>query len=345
MFICSAAANAQDNQLPPPPLPVDPTPLEQLLSAQEKEQLKKSGNAQKQVETYLKISDTHLDAALVAINASDTAGAERELDIYNKIIAETVKTAFGREDKKRRLSKKIEQKLFKQIKTLESIERLFPEERAAFAEAALKHARQMRIQALNEAFAGGEILKDPEEQKKPGAQNKNIPPLSFMGGSVRTTTQIPGDYLNEEEDDHVRKAQKPDERAKVFMKIADRRLAALAGIKPPDPTDKKALKKAEEEEREWGPLPKLSRAELLKHYARAIEELIAKLEDAHERNPKSSDLPRALVVIRDATDNHLKILRALSSEMKEDDETRALATALEQAEMANQGARNGLKGK
>jgi hypothetical protein len=129
------------------------------------------------------------------------------------------------------------------------------------------------------------------------------------------------------------------------MKIADRRLAALAGIKPPDPTDKKALKKAEEEEREWGPLPKLSRAELLKHYARAIEELIAKLEDAHERNPKSSDLPRALVVIRDATDNHLKILRALSSEMKEDDETRALATALEQAEMANQGARNGLKGK
>jgi len=352
MFACSAGASAQDNRLPPPPLPVDPTPLEQLLSAQEKESLKKTDDAQKLVDAYLKISDTHLDAALAAINASDSATAERELDIYNKTIAETVKIAFAREDKKRRLSKKIEQKLYKQIKTLETIERLFPEDRVAFAESALKQARQMRIQALNEAFAGGEILKDPEEQKKPGVPSKNNPPnnlmsplqMNFMGGSARTRTQIPGDYLNEEEDDLVRKAQKPDDRAKVFMKIADRRLAAITGVKV-DPTDKKAQKKAEEEERDWGPLPKLSRADLLRHYARAVEELIAKLEDAHERNPKSSDLPRALVVIKDATDRHLQILRALSPETKDEAEAHALATAIEQAETANQGAREGLKGK
>jgi hypothetical protein len=351
MFACSAAV-AQDDRLPPPPLPVDPTPLEQLLSAQEKESLKKTDDAQKLVDAYLKISETHLDAALAAINASDSASAERELDIYNKTIVETVKTAFAREDKKRRLSKKIEQKLYKQIKTLETIERLFPEDRVAFAESALKQARQTRIQALNEAFAGGEILKDPEEQKKPGGPGKNNPPnnlmspqsMNFMGGNARTRTQIPGDYLNEEEDDQVRKAQKPDDRAKVFMKIADRRLAAITGVKV-DPTDKKAQKKAEEEEREWGPLPKLSRADLLGHYARAIEELIAKLEDAHERNPKSSDLPRALVVIKDATERQLQILRALSPETKDEAEARALATAIEQAEMANQGASKGLKGK
>ncbi|HSE96802.1 MAG TPA: hypothetical protein VLD57_00940, partial [Blastocatellia bacterium] len=88
-----------------------------------------------------------------------------------------------------------------------------------------------------------------------------------------------------------------------------------------------------------------SRAEALRHYTRAIEEVITKLEDAHERNPKSSDLPRALTALKESTDRQLEILRTLSPEMKDEAETRALASALEQAEMANQGARQGLKGK
>ncbi|HET9531733.1 MAG TPA: hypothetical protein VFQ92_15350 [Blastocatellia bacterium] len=352
LSVFAAGSNAQSNQLPPPPLPVDPTPLEVLLSAQDKEELKKASSPQKKVEAYLKIADIHLDAALAAINASNSALAERELDIYNKTIDEAAKTAFSQDDKKRRLSKKLEQKLYKQLRTLETIERLFPLERVAFAEAAIKNARQTRVQALNAAFAGGEILKVPDEEEKKPANtkpSKSNPPDNFappfsmrLTGGARKAAQIPGDYLNEEEDDQVRRAQKADERAKVFMKIADRRLAALTetGI---DPTDKKAQKKAEEELREWGPLPKLSRAELLRHYARAIEELITKLEDAHERNPKSSELPRALTVIKDATDRHLQILRALTPEMRDEAENRALITAIEQAEMANQGARKGLQ--
>ncbi|HWP43027.1 MAG TPA: hypothetical protein VNO14_07320 [Blastocatellia bacterium] len=349
LLMCGASAYAQSTQLPPPPLPVDPTPLEELLSPEEREKIEKTSDPKKLVERFLKIADTHLDAALDAINASDTARAERELDIYNKTIAEAAKIAFSDEDKKRRLSKKIEQKLYKHIRTLETIERLFPVERAPFAEAALKHARETRIEALNTAFAAGDILKSPDEQKRSGktTPGKNNPPqnfflMRFSSESAPSGTQIPGDYLNEEEDEHVRQAQKPDERAKVFMKIADRRLAAITGTSI-DPSDKKAQKKAEEEERKWGPLPKLSRSELLSHYTRAIEELITKLEDAHERNPKSSDLPRALAVLRDATDRHLQILRSLSSEVKDEAESRALAAAIEQAEMANKGAREGLK--
>ncbi|HSE97972.1 MAG TPA: hypothetical protein VLD57_06835, partial [Blastocatellia bacterium] len=182
LTICAASAHAQSYQLPPPPLPVDPTPLEELLSPQERELIRKESNPQKIVDAYLKISDAHLDAALAATNGSDTARAERELDIYNKTIAEAAKVAFTREDKKRRLSKKIEQRLYKQIKTLESIERLFPAERVPFAEAALKQARQTRIQALNAAFAAGDILKDPDEEKKPGSgtPGKNNPPHNFV---------------------------------------------------------------------------------------------------------------------------------------------------------------------
>lgn len=312
------------------------------------------------------------------------------MDIYNKAVAEAGKEAFALREGKRSVSKKVEQILYKQIKTLETIDRLFPNEREAFSDAALKHAKQLRVQALNEAFASGGVLKDPAEEKKPESEpppkeappkNPTIPPplalrmlpipsaatlqrkswfvshrLSVSAAfrpsvpriietdfnAAGAAVQIPGDYLTEEEDDHVREAQAADARVKVFMKIADRRMKALSGPAAPS-TDKKEQKKVEEEEREWGALPKLSRAELLRHYARAISECMAKLEDAYERNPKSSALPKALAMLRESTDKHLQVLRTLQSEIKSENEVAALRGAIDEAETANKGARDGLK--
>jgi hypothetical protein len=356
-------------QLPEPPLPVDPRPISQLLSQTEKASVAEANNPKKLVETYVKISDSHLQAAFDAIRVNNHTAAERELDIYNKAIAEAGKLAFGLQDGKRTTAKKIEQSLYRQIKTLESIERLFPAEREAFAEAALKQAKGLRVRALNEAFASGGVLKDPEVDKEPEREpppkeppgenppaplapsaavfqrtrsSSHLPaPVSYVIGA--RVSQIPGDYLTEEEDDHVREAQAPDARVKVFMKIADRRLIAITAAPAAPSTDKKDQKKIEEEQREWGALPKLTRAELLRHYARAIAECIAKLEDAYERNPKSSALSKALAHLRDATDKHLKTLRALAPELKDESETSALRQAVEEAETANKGSRSGVK--
>ena len=367
-------ARAQDD----PPLPVDPTPLSQLLSSAERAMLADAKNPKKTVETYLKLSETHLEAALAVIKNGDTNRAERELDIYNKINAEVCKTIFSMQDGRRTLAKKLEQHIYKQLKTLESVERLFPGERVAFAEDAIKKAKQFRVQALNEAFAGGDVLKDPDTEKPPA---NNLPDKDISQQSVEPvqplelnesrwlvsakgeydeesnrqyatqakyvspelSPQISGDYLTEEEDTHVREAQKPDERIKVFIKIADRRLTALTGA--PAATDSKAQKKLEEETREWGALPNLSRTQLLRHYTRAIGEGIAKLEDAYERNPKSNSIPKALAALRDATDRHIQTLKSLESAAKDEKELAALKDAIEQAQTANQGARDGLKGK
>jgi delta 1-pyrroline-5-carboxylate dehydrogenase len=157
--------------------------------------------------------------------------------------------------------------------------------------------------------------------------------------------QIPGDYLTEEEDEQVRKAQSADDRMRVFIRIMDRRLSAITGQPIVNPTDKNARKKAEEEERDWGPIPKAERAELLRHYARAMEEAMAKLEDAYDRNPKSSAIPRALTMLAEATDRHLAILGSLRDQMKDHNEESAFRRAVEQAETANQGAKEGLKAK
>ena len=363
LFVTTGNCFAQI-QLPEPPLPLDPRPISQLLSESEKSSLAdaQAHGSKRLVETYLKFSDTHLQAAFNSISVNNNDAAERELDIYNKAMAAAGKETFELKDGKRSLSKKIEQTLYRQIKTLESIERLFPSEREAFAEAALKHAKALRVQALNAAFAAGGVLKDTEDKHdeeppvKEQVQKKGsglLQPLTFvalsggLGGPVAGSGwQVPGDYLTEEEDDHVREAQAADDRVKVFMKIADRRIKAITGQAAPldksvdKPVDKKAQKKIEDEEREWGALPKASRAELLRHYAKALAECMAKLEDAYERNPKSASLPKALTQLRDATDRHLQVLRALTPETKDDKETAALREAIEEAETANKGARN-----
>lgn len=383
-FLCVLFATATtclaQIQLPEPPLPVDPRPIGQLLSETEKASLAEAQahGPKRAVEVYLKLSDTHLQAAFDAIRMNNHDAAERELDIYNKAAAEAGKETFALKDGRRPLAKRIEQTLYRQIKTLETIDRLFPSEREGFADAALKHAKQLRVQALNEAFASGGVLKDPEDERKPDSEppakeppTKKRPafPQQFTFRTIalstdagfqtasaflrdlrgsnaglreRSLSQLAGDYLTEEEDDHVREAQAADARVRVFVKIADRRIKAIVG-KPdwPDTSDK-PNKKIEGEEREWGALPKASRAEFLRHYAKAIAECMAKLEDAYERNPKSASLPKALTLLRDATDRHLQTLRALSVEMKNENETSALRDAIDQAETANKGARDGL---
>lgn len=368
-MLAAPAARAQDDL---PPLPVDPTPLANLLTAQEKTLLEADRSPKKTIETYVKIAEGRLEAALAAVKSNDAARAERELDVFQKAMAESVKLAAALTDGKRAAAKKVEQALYKQLRTLESVERLFPVERVQFAEAAIKRAKRFRVQMLNIAIASGEVLNDPEVGKPPTTQNRlnELPafeppraeglarpaawhvvaprPAVLRAVAWRTVVgQLAGDYLTEEEDDYVRKAQSPDDRIKVFMKIADRRLAALNP--PPAPTDAKAQKKAEEkaadEKKEWGELPKLTRADLLRHYARAIEECIAKLEDSFERNPKSKALAKALEILREATDRQLQTLRALTVADKDEREADALRRALEQAEIANEGARKGVKAK
>lgn len=343
LLLISSAGRAQPSQLGPPPLPVDPTPLIDLLSAAEKQSINPSLGPKKIVEAYLAIADAHLEAAYAAIKAEDHRTSERELDIYKKSLAEVIRFAFAQQQGKRNMAKKIEQRIYKQLKTLELVERYFPSERAAFAQDAAKQAKQFRVQALHSSLGTEDVLREGDEKKDPTKSGSGKSGLNFISPRTASFQIMPGDYLTQEEDDHVRKAQRPDERMKVFMKIADRRIAALQGEKPIDPADKKAKEKADQEAREWGALPKLTREQLLRHYARAVSESIAKLEDAHERNPKDSALPRALSMLRDSTDRHLPILRAL--EAKGERESEALSAALAEAENANRGAKEGLKGK
>jgi hypothetical protein len=358
-------AQAQE-KLEPLPLPVDPTPLVQMISETEKSILSKETNPKKQIDVYLRISETHLQMALAAINADDHTTAERELDIYNKALDEAAKIAFNLQEDRRKVTKKFEQTIYKQLRTLETIDHRFPNERSGFSEFALKHAKQVRGKALNLSFDSGEVITDKESSGKTPPQDNDL--LLFQPSARNlykalavNQTSLPrlkriayspsvsgfaqsADYLTEEEDDFVREAQEPDQRIKVFMKIIDRRLKAMMG-ETIATDDKKALKNQEEENRKWGAVPKLDRAGYLQHYARAIDEAMAKLEDAYERNPKATALTKALKNLLESTTEHLKILHNLESVVQTDKEKSILADAIEKANLAHKGAEDGLKAK
>ncbi|MBI3653020.1 MAG: hypothetical protein HY231_18495 [Acidobacteria bacterium] len=339
-----------------PPLPIDPTPLAQLLSATERAALTKETQPKKQVETYLRLSDTHLQAALAAINNDDHQTAERELDIYNKALSAAAKLGFASATERRKLAKKIEQTIYKQLRVLETIDRHFPAEREGFPEYAIKNAKLIRSKALNYSFDSGEVISDPDQApaNKPPQENQQanrdhdfsaVRRASFISaGYVRKAVQSSTDYMTEEEDDFIRQAQEPDLRIKVFMKIIDRRLKALINATPAS-EDKKAQQNKEDDDRKWGALPKLDRAGLLKHYSLAIEEAMAKLDDAYERNPKALAFVKALKNLLESTAEQLKILHRLENSMTTEQEKANLAEAIEKANRAHQGAADGLKAK
>jgi hypothetical protein len=366
-ILLAMAAQAQD-KLEPPPLPVDPTPLAQLLGETEKAALSKETNSKKQVDIYLRISDTHLQTALAAINSDDHQTAERELDIYNKILDETAKIAFNLQEDKRKVTKKFEQTVYRQLRTLETINRRFSTERAGFSDFALKHAKQIRGKALNLSFDSGEVITDKESSGKTPPQNKDslfLKPDLLLKYKALTGRKVSllhpqrvayspafhssgfvqsADYLTEEEDNFVREAQEPDQRIKVFMKIVDRRLKAITN-ETIAADDKKAQKNQEEENRKWGVLPKLDRKGYLQQYSRAMDEAMAKLEDAYERNPKATTLTKALKNLLESTTEHLKIFHSLESVVQSAQEKAVLADAIEKANLAHKGAEDSLKGK
>src|SRR5918912_3675353 len=101
VLLVAPAARAQDD----PPLPVDPTPLADLMNAQEKALVAGARNPKQTVEAYLKVADGRVEAALAAVKRKDTPRAERELDVFQKAMGECVKVTDSLTDGKRHAAK------------------------------------------------------------------------------------------------------------------------------------------------------------------------------------------------------------------------------------------------
>lgn len=139
------------------------------------------------------------------------------------------------------------------------------------------------------------------------------------------------DHLTEQEVDLVREYQEIDKRTEVFIKAAERRLLLLAD---PNATQKK------KEEEIWGPLPRGTKLELLQDYKRILEEAEEKLDDWNNRGGNDKLLPKALSKFKEAATRHIAQLRAMSPQLTDKREQRALAEAIAEAEVVTKASTN-----
>ncbi|MDX6269541.1 MAG: hypothetical protein QOD28_764 [Acidobacteriota bacterium] len=132
------------------------------------------------------------------------------------------------------------------------------------------------------------------------------------------------EHLTEQEVEMVRDTQELDRRVSLFVKIAERRVAAVVGGAAVAPSAKDVEK--------WGELPKGTRAQLFNDLARILDEAINNIDDVGARSPNSSTIPKAVRHLAAAAARFLPQLTALRAGAEEEGEREALEQTIDSLE-------------
>lgn len=131
------------------------------------------------------------------------------------------------------------------------------------------------------------------------------------------------DNLTDKEDMQVREAQELDLRIKVFIKVIDRRWLALS-----NPNASQA-KESQKDIDLWGELRTSSRQELFFDIDQTINEAIAKLDDAAERDMKNPLFGKAVHLLAEACQKWLPQLKSTLDKTTDDHEKALLFNSIE----------------
>ncbi|MCS6884613.1 MAG: hypothetical protein RMM17_01945 [Acidobacteriota bacterium] len=132
-------------------------------------------------------------------------------------------------------------------------------------------------------------------------------------------------YLNDQEIERIREAQEIDKRTAVFLRIAERRLDALFGVR----SDSRSKE-------DYGEYPTGSPAELLISYVSVYEELMNNLDDAYERR-KGQLLDKAMDMLLKSCNQQKRRLESFRP--KTQAEQTSLKKALETLDTVIEGAK------
>lgn len=142
----------------------------------------------------------------------------------------------------------------------------------------------------------------------------------LSGGSVAAQTR---DHLTDQETDLIRFYQELDKRMDVFIKAIDRRFAVINGTAQPS-TKKPPKKREEEDEPDWGDIPKGTRTELLGDIAGILDEAITNIDDVSHRDARNPLISRSLRKLTSAANGYLTQLATLKSHTTDPDEAAAI---------------------
>ena len=130
------------------------------------------------------------------------------------------------------------------------------------------------------------------------------------------------EHLTPQEIERVRDAQALDRRVEVFIRAAQRRVAALTNPQAPATQSRRDIE-------QWGELPARTRAQLLSDLVQIFEEVITNVDDVSARTPQSNLLPRAVRKLAEAANTMLPQLLSLRERTTDQAERDALEHLIE----------------
>ena len=135
------------------------------------------------------------------------------------------------------------------------------------------------------------------------------------------------DPLTPQEVEMVRDAQQLDARTTLFVKIAERRLAAVTGA----PQRQSNVS--------WGELPKGTRADYLADLATILDEAIENVDDTATRNPDSPQLGKSVRKLAEAAARFLAQLTPLRESIEDGPERESLERAIDNLQQVAEAAK------
>jgi hypothetical protein len=139
-----------------------PGPLPGMLNEMEKQLILKERNPKPHVESALKVAEARIKSAFQLAQENQVQPAARELEAFLALIiyadAYTRKSLASKNKDRNNCLKQIEQMIFKQSRSLESITRALPMESREAADSRIGEVKKIRLRAINDLLGSGQVI-------------------------------------------------------------------------------------------------------------------------------------------------------------------------------------------
>lgn len=145
----------------------DELKLPDQLSETEAQAMLRERNAKPHVETALRLAVTRLTSALKNTQEHHYQAAAQDVDVYTALVlyadAYTRQLPANQNKDRNHCFKKLEQIIFKQTRTMETVQRELPYEYRDAALVKFSDVRKVRVRALDALLGGGKIINSSNE--------------------------------------------------------------------------------------------------------------------------------------------------------------------------------------
>jgi hypothetical protein len=143
-------------------------PLPEDLSESESQSILKEEKPKGRVDATLKVSDARIDSAFQMIQENQFKAAAQDMDVYTALIRYaddyTRKLPGSRIKDRNHCLKKIEQAIFKKMRTLDLIARGISHDYREPTQRGIDEVKKIRLRAINDLLGGGNMINSSNDQ-------------------------------------------------------------------------------------------------------------------------------------------------------------------------------------